>query len=197
VFAVDDGTTAPTWSWLSVTTLVDFIAINHSTWGDSDSASPSTVVAKCIETHIEHATSDIMGRVSGGYLRLLCHIRPAHNRISHHGSLETYEQFDGGYDGEGKRSVRGSWYCVLAYRESSYVDIAKAGNKDTFLHLEHGYVIGLILEVTKESPRTYRRIGMFTHAWGKGTPDEIAEQYPEFVDVKDPSALERKEVLII
>jgi hypothetical protein len=70
-------------------------------------------------------------------------------------------------------------------------------NSNVSLELHHGYIVGLILEITKENPRTYRRIGMFSHAWGQGTPDHLAAQYPEFVDVEDPTALEREEIVSI
>jgi hypothetical protein len=108
-----------------------------------------------------------------------------------------YERFDAGYDDNGVRDTLGSWYCVLAYRESSYVESMTFKSSGVALELQHGYIIGLILELAKESPRTFRRIGMFTHAWGAGTPDDAATHYPEFFDVEDPSTLHREEVVII
>jgi hypothetical protein len=108
----------------------------------------------------------------------------------------TYERFDTGYAGNGKRDVLGTWYCVLAYSEPSYVEVMNSKDKNESLQLEHGHIIGLILEIAKESPKTYHRIGMFTHAWGEGTPDLVAEQYPEFTNVNDPASLEREVIVI-
>jgi hypothetical protein len=89
-------------------------------WGGADSTNRSVIVAEYIEANIEYASSDIMGRVSGGALKVLCHIRPAHERITKRGSRNRvimYERFDAGYDMDGERVIRGSWYCVLAYLE--------------------------------------------------------------------------------
>jgi hypothetical protein len=148
-------------------------------------------------------TDDPWGRITQGHLRLICHIRKGHDRLAFENQFRyaiECERFDDGYDVSGARAIGESWFCVLMYRnfrKVEYNPTILVSNDSSTSTWKHGYIMGLILEAVEDAPQTYRRVGMFSHPWGKGTPNYIMEKCPEFVDVEDPTQLEQKEVTII
>jgi hypothetical protein len=89
---------------------------------------------------------------------------------------------------------------VLAYNESREDRKPFAGEESSYVRGHApwaNYILGLILQIAQESPRVYRRIGMFAHPWTKKGPNPLAEQFPEFADVVDPRALEREKIVVI
>jgi hypothetical protein len=111
-----------------------------------------------------------------------------------------WERFDTGYDLDRRRTTQGSWYCVLAYNESG--DGSKPSPSADFSYVGGhapwaNYIFGLILQVAQESPRVYKRVGLFAHPWDKRGPTPLAEKFPEFADLIDPQALKREEIVII
>jgi hypothetical protein len=195
--------TAPSWSWLAMRGPVDWIVYRHVSWGHYAIVNP--IIAEVKECTIELASSDPMGRISAGRLVILCHLRPAHNRYTQRRAGGDYialdwERFDTGYDLDRRRNIQGSWYCVLAYNESREDRKPFAGEESSYVRGHApwaNYIFGLILQIAQESPRVYRRIGMFAHPWTKKGPNPLAEQFPEFADVVDPRALEREKIVVI
>ena len=184
---------------MSVTTAVFSITVHHYEWADRDDNIPNVILAECKQIMVEPAGNDPFGQIIGGHIKFLCHLRPGHDRISKRtkGRFNN-EKFDAGYDHNNERQVLGAWYCVLAYREGgSKEHSASCHLPDPPLQREWGYITGLILEIAQESPRTYRRIGLFSHAWGRGRPDYVSDDYPEFIDVDDPKSLPREEIIIV
>lgn len=184
-----------------MTVQVVFLAEGHLNWDDGDTPSPNIILAECKEAILEAAGSDPMGQVVGGRLTLFCHIRPVHNRTTIRAPgwwvAITSERFDDGYNENDKRSTLGFWFCVLAYREPWFqLERTKRQFRDAPMWV-NGYITGLILEIVQEEPRLYRRVGMFSHGWGRGTADDSKETFPEFVDVEDPKSLPREEITII
>jgi hypothetical protein len=182
---------------------IDWITYRHVSWGHN--AIVNTIIAEVKERTIELVSSDPMGRISAGRLVMLCHLRPAHNRYTQRRAGPDYiamdwERFDTGYNLDRRRNIQGSWYCVLAFNESC--DGRKPTPDADFPYVGGyipgaSYIFGLILEVAQESPKVYRRIGLFAHPWNRAGPTPMAEKYPEFADVVDPQALEREEIVII
>jgi hypothetical protein len=183
--------TGPSWSWLSVASTVEFIATLNVSWNSS-----AVALAEYVGHNVELANKDPMGRVLAGQIRLFCHVRQAHNRITTHnfGPGIDQERFDNGYDMNWQRDVQGSWYCVLA--RTLYKHKLGHYKKQEAARMAQGHILGLILEIVQENPRVFRRIGMFSHSWiEKGS--EPMPEYPEFADVVDPQYLEREEITII
>lgn len=154
-------------------------------------------LAEIKQINVDLASQDPFGQLAGGFIRLLCHIRPCHNRLAVRQPSRfvlEWERFDAGYDDDGKRVVRECWFCLFAYRECcdpcSDEDISTMSWK-------YGSMIGLILELVDNAPNTYRRIGLFCHPWRRGSLKPGVKDCPEFADVKDPSILERQEITII
>jgi hypothetical protein len=174
---------------------VDFIALSRRNWDTAHVENDNTITAECTGHSIVLAGNDPMGRVSSGHIKLLCHVRPAHDRVTKHGHFNNmeYEQFDRGYDINWQRDVRGSWYCVLAHVDQK---LHKLFASDPTQTNARGRIVGLILEVVQESPRIFKRIGAFTHPWIAEGSESMVE-YPEFANVVNPLALERKEITII
>ncbi|KAF2823097.1 hypothetical protein CC86DRAFT_409863 [Ophiobolus disseminans] len=97
------GYVAPTWSWLAVKRGIEFLAREHlALYGDV------VLHADIKLVHVDHADRDSFGWLSGGFIRLMCHMRPCHERLavrqSSRFALEC-ERFDGGYDDNGKQSL--------------------------------------------------------------------------------------------
>jgi hypothetical protein len=157
----------------------------------------NAIIAEYIRHSFQTESSDPMGWVFAGQVKLLCHIRPAHNRITVHGqrSAMEHEQFDGGYDVNWQRDVQRSWYCVLAQHDRSLYKLYETDH-DEKRGMARGHINGLILEIAQDNPRIFRRIGCFTHPWIAEGSKSMPE-YPEFADVVDPQSLEREEITII
>lgn len=155
------------------------------------------MTAEYIKHNIQLASSDHMGPVLAGQIKLLCHIRPIHDRVTTHGQFPAmqYEQYDEGYDRNWTRDVRGSWYCVLLANASYPYTLHEFGQEKRNM-MEGGWIGGLILEIAQNCPRVFRRIGCLTHPWIAEGAEPMAK-YPEFADVVDPRSLEREEITII
>jgi hypothetical protein len=140
---------------------------------------------------------DPYGQVSEGHIRLLAHIRAGCDRHAVENLYAPhfrYEQFDDGYELGGERAPGRSLYCALVYREpTQHWNDSEPG----VMIWDRGFIMGFILETVKDTSQTYRRVGMFVHPWRKGKDEDIAKEYPEFLDVERPKELERQEIIII
>lgn len=155
-------------------------------------------IAKIQEIHTLPSESDALGRVDGGHLCVVGHLRQStrktskrHTRIM--GDREIidsrmqYEWYDNGCTKDGVRNMEGAYYFLMQYEHHT---------QDWM-----GRVAGLIVEPVDQEKTTYRRIGAFHHLWGEFRSEHYPdapkpEDYPEFADF-DPNKFERHTITII
>lgn len=114
-------TIAPSWSWLSVTTPVDFI-IRYVTWAEEHDRNPNVILVQCKEAIVKTVGGDLMGQVGA---TLSCSVILDQPMSDSQRVLRLHVNVapDGSDSIRGTtrmRDSRGSWYCVLAYRDSCY-----------------------------------------------------------------------------
>ena len=179
------------WSWLATRRSVMFLVWGYLPWGCLNP------LAEAKQVHVDLAGEDPFGQLTGGYIRLLCHLRPCHNRLAVRQPsrfILECERFDTGYDNDGRHEVKECWYCLCAYQKCcDPCSVHHDGDTRSW----GGCMVGLILESVNDATDTYRRIGLFCHPWRKSGFNPFAEACPEFADVEDLEKLERHEITII
>ncbi|KAF2676331.1 HET-domain-containing protein [Lentithecium fluviatile CBS 122367] len=181
--------TAPSWSWASTRWEIDHVFRLES----------PTIVAEIIEAKIEYQGADIYGKVTGGYLRMSGYLRPVKDTTSTWEMgcpSEFREWFDDGYSKRGKRSVKGAFYFLLAYRPATQVLSYCNPKKQKTVVWEPARSLGLILELVGDQTDTYRRIGAFAHPLGKHRSEEDAKFVSAFSSICTHCEV-RREITII
>ncbi|KAF2478250.1 uncharacterized protein BDR25DRAFT_9249 [Lindgomyces ingoldianus] len=155
---------------------------------------PIRYYADIEEVSVTLAGSDPMGKVSGGYIRISAYMKKNCTPVSW--AVDRYpkrspDHFDDRERPQGKAPPSGALHLILGYSEVSVCNQNK-GESGTF---KDATLSGLILEPTRENVDEYRRIGMFTHAWGPGRRND-PDHFPESVDFEN-EGFERHSVTII